>query len=465
MNARVLPYRHLSIRVPWHDTSWEGLICADPLNNGSCLRLSRVAENRNDSLEVQLAGRPWHQLEQGQLPPCAEERAGFMSPRSRLVTKQHPYASWNDKYTKFAPTTFELPSFSADCVPFRWMLREHTVELAELYQLPYEGALEEAVDAEADLHDPIWVQHGANQQLLLDTFFSAIEPERSLCFIYAKESPISDDPRRILIGVGRVRSRADVVPYVQEGGGFTSVLWERVIQHSIRPSMVDGFLMPYHELLALSQDADIDPAELAVFVPDEFSSQFSYASEHVSHDVALSLLLSLGSSVDRFASLVSGSWDPIRQWLSERVAEVWQARGPCPGLGAALSAFGVKEGVLVAYEAMGQLAENDDPWPLVDRWLRDPSTNSDVSERVGAVMSRAWVAISDERRELLQLLSRFDLTVDQATRIYQETERAKSGIHLSDAELLANPYLIYGSPRLSVGETRAVMTARTAASR
>lgn len=453
MNSRVLPYHHLSIRVPWHDTSWEGFICADPLNNGSCLRLSRGAENRNDSLEAKLAGRPWHELEDGQLPPCAEERAGFMSPRSRLVTKRHPYASWNDKYTKFVPTTFELPPFSADCVPFRWMLREHSVELAELYRLPYEGELEEAVDAEAELHDPIWVQHGANQQLLLDTFFSAIEPERSLCFIYAKESPISDDPRRILIGVGRVQSRADVIPYVQEGDGFTSVLWERVIQHSIRPSMVDGFLMPYHELLALSQKADIDPAELAVFVPEEFSSQFSYASEHVTHDAALSLLLSLGGSVDRFASLVSGSWDPVRRWLSDRVAEVWQARGPCPGLGAALSAFGIKEGVLVAYEAMGQLAENDDPWPLVDQWLRDPSTNSDVSERVGAVMSRAWVAISDERRALLRLLSRFDLTVDQATRMYQETERAKSGIHVSDAELLANPYLIYERDRFALEPT------------
>ena len=49
----------------------------------------------------------------------------------------------------------------------------------------------------------------------------------------------------------------------------------------------------------------------------------------------------------------------------------------------------------------------------------------------------------------LRLLSRFDLTTDQATCFYQPTERSKAGLHISDAELLANPYLIYELSRLS----------------
>ncbi len=450
MSARVLPYRHLSVRVPWHDTNWEGSICADPLNNGSCLRLGRIAESRNDALEARLAGRPWHELAEDDLPPCAVERAGFMSSRPRQVTKRHPYAAWNEVYKKFEPTTFGLPPYSADCVPFNWMLRDNAVNIADQYRLPYEAEREDAVDTEAALRHPIWVQHGANQQVLLDTFFSAIEPQRSLCFIYAKESPISDDPRRLLIGVGRAQSIGALMPYRQNGDGFTSVLWERVIQHSIRPSMEDGFLLPYHELLELSREGDFDPADFAVFVPDEFLTQFSYASEHVSHDAALALLLSLGDSVDRFAPLVSGSWSSVRQWVSDRVAEVWQARGPCPGLGAALAAFGVEEGVLVAYAAAAKLAENEDPWPLIDGWLREPLLNPEASGRIGEVMSSAWAAISDERRALLRLLSRFDLTVEQATRMYQETERAKAGVDISDADLLANPYLIYETDRFAL---------------
>ena len=449
MGARSLPFRHLSVRVPWHDTGWEGSICADPLANGSCLRLGRIAEGRDDAVEVRLAGRPWAELPDSELPPCSAERAGFMSPRSRVITKHHPYASWNDVYRRFQPTTFELPAFSADCVPFRWMLRDQAAEIADQYSLSYELGLEEAVDLEADLNDPSWVQHTTNQRLLLDTFFSAVQPERTLCFFYAKVSPISEDPRRILIGVGRALSVGATIPYQQQGDGFGSVLWERVIQHSIRPSMEDGFLLPYHELLALAARGECDPEQHAVFVPEEFGLQFSYASEHVSHDAALALLLALDRKIDGMAGLVEGSWTPVRQWLSERLAEVWQARGPCPGLGAALTAFGISEGVLVAFSAQTRLADNEDPWPMVDAWLRDPSSDSEIAGRVGPTLSKAWAATSEERRNLLRLLSRFDLTLDQAKRLYQETERDKAGIELTDAELLANPYVIYEKDRFA----------------
>jgi len=432
MTPRVLPYRHLSVRVPWHDTGWEGSICADPLANGACLRLGRIAAGRNDPVEVSLAGRPWSEIAETDLPPCSAERAGFMSQHARRVTKHHPYASWNDVYRKFQPTTYDLPAHSADCVPFRWMLREHAAAIAEEYGLPYEPALEAAVDAEASLNDPAWVQHASNQQLLLDTFFSAVEPKRSLLFVYAKESPLSADPRRILIGVGRALGVGQTVPYLQADPGFGSVLWERVIRHSIRPSMEDGFLLPYQELLRLSAEEDTDPEQYAVFVPEEFGIQFSYASEHVSHDAALSLLLALDRAVEHLAPVVSGHWTEVRQWLSARVGEVWQARGPCPGLGAALAAFGIQEGVLLAFAAQSRLTDNEDPWPLVDKWLRDPSSDPAADRRVSKTMSKTWAAISDQRRSLLCLLSRFDLTVDQATRLYQETERAKAGIQLSD---------------------------------
>ncbi|MGH9918977.1 MAG: hypothetical protein ACRD6W_08940, partial [Nitrososphaerales archaeon] len=322
-----------------------------------------------------------------------------MSPRPRVVAKDHPYASWNDSYRKFQRTTFDLPAYAVDCVPFRWVLRESAIELSELYKLPYQVELEEAVEREADLKSQIWVQHAENQRLLLDTFFSAVVPQRTLLFIYAKESPVSDDPRRILIGVGKALSVAQALPYIQVGGGFGSVLWERVIRHSIRPTMVDGFLLPYHELLAGAREGGYDVADLAVFVPDEFDDQFSYASEHVTHDAALALILALDRAVDRIAPLVTGSWTGVRTWLSARLAEVWQARGPCPGLGAALSAFGIPEGVLLAHAAQRKLLEDEDPWPLVDKWLRDPSSESEATARVGTTTSKTWCSIPDSRRD------------------------------------------------------------------
>lgn len=53
-----------------------------------------------------------------------------------------------------------------------------------------------------------------------------------------------------------------------------------------------------------------------------------------------------------------------------------------------------------------------------------------------------------ERRALLMLLARFNLTDAQALRWYQPTERTKAGIVLNDAEILGNPYLIYEEDRL-----------------
>lgn len=447
MSTRDLPYQHLSIRVPWHDTGWDGRVCADPIGNGSCLRLRQVAERRDDEFEVELAGKTWNQIKPEQLPPCADERAGFMSIHPRRIAKEHPYAAWNQVYSKFGKAAYELPEYAADCIPFRWMLRKEAAEIAEHYSLPYSAELEDEVDQEAGI-EPIWVQHGKNQTLLLDSFFSSVVPERSLVFFYAKESPLADDPRRLLIGVGRARRVGNVAPYEQTAGGFGSVAWQRVITHSIRPSMEDGFLLPYHELLDKAADDDRDLADLAVFVPDEYSLQFSYASEHVSHDAALAVLLLVDRAIKRFTPLVSGSWSGARSWLDERIVEVWQARGPCPGLGSALKAFGIEEGALLAYAAQSRVGDNEDPWPLIDQWLRDPTIDPEALSRVGKTMSTVWSVLPEERRTLLQLLSRFDLNSEQAIRIYQETERKKAGISLSDNDILSNPYLIYEANRL-----------------
>jgi ATP-dependent exoDNAse (exonuclease V) alpha subunit len=437
--------------VPWHDSGWEGTVCADPLNNGSCLRLGRIAAERKDAVEVQIAGKKWSELEPADVPPCASERAGFMADHRRQVVKHHPYASWNETYRKFLPTTFEIPAYTADCVPFRWMLRDNAEEIIDRYRLNYSADVEAEVDSEADLKNPSWVQHADNQTALLDTFFSAAQPEKSLCFIYAKESPLADDNRRILIGVGRVKHVGSVIPYKQDGGGFGSVLWERVVQHSIRPTMEDGFLLPYHQLLELGAEGTIDPAEFAVFVPEEFTTQFSYATEHVSHDAALALLLSLSTTVKKLAGLTPGNWTNVSQWLSDRISEIWQARGVCPGLGSALRAFGVSEGVLVAHTIQSRLTKpDDDPWPLVDQLLSAPAGDPDNADRISLTLSKMWTKLPDERRDLLKLLSRFDLSIDQATRFFQPTERQKASIDTTDSEIVANPYRIYELDRPSL---------------
>ncbi|HJQ96533.1 MAG TPA: RNA helicase, partial [Acidimicrobiia bacterium] len=245
MTESSLPLRHISIRVPWHDAGWMGTVCNDPVSNSACLRLANIHMQRIDSLEVRLAGRSIEDLQAGELPPCVAERATFMAhfPVSRPV--QHPYHKTSKAYSHYKPTTLTIPAYAAGCVPFRWLLRENAIEIAESLDLVYHDEAE-VLAREVMKFDSSWVQNVDNQRRLLDGFFSAVEPGRSLAFFYAKELPFVEDPRRVLIGVGWVNSVGQALEYeYSEPGPSRSLIWERAVGHSIRPDMSDGFLVPY----------------------------------------------------------------------------------------------------------------------------------------------------------------------------------------------------------------------------
>src|SRR5438046_10705217 len=82
------------------------------------------------------------------------------------------------------------------------MLRESGSEIAELTGLNVE--LTREPDSEEWLADNSWFLDHQNQKAMLDGFFGCgrlVEGE-SLCFFYAKQTPLTDDPRRVLVGAG-----------------------------------------------------------------------------------------------------------------------------------------------------------------------------------------------------------------------------------------------------------------------
>jgi hypothetical protein len=68
------PLRHISLRVPWHDTAWDGRVCANPRLNSSCLKLRRIAEGRNDAAEEKIKARLLSDLPEQQWPCCIGAR-------------------------------------------------------------------------------------------------------------------------------------------------------------------------------------------------------------------------------------------------------------------------------------------------------------------------------------------------------------------------------------------------------
>lgn len=450
--SAALPVQHLSVRVPWHDGGWGGTVCGDPIANSACLRLTNIHRRRDDKVEVRLAGRSIEALSHAESPPCVAERATFMAPFpvSRLV--EHPYHETSKAHAHYQPTPLTMPAYAAGCVPFRWLLRENATHLAEEIDVVFHDEAEVAARRILDF-DSAWVQNIDNQRRLLDGFFSAIKPDVSLAFFYAKEVPFVDDPRRVLIGVGRVTSVGQAVEYdYAHDGPIRSLIWERAVGHSIRPEMTDGFLLPYHAAVErAAEDPSIDPADVAVFAPDEAFERFSYGSEHVTHDLAIASLLSIIEGLERAEHLLGTSQQQAARWSSERLGELWRMRGPYPGLGAALHAFGIDHANLMAHRVAQQLDENEDPWPLVEQVVVSPEIlGPEWAQRIGPTTARKFARLEDERLALLRLLARFDLSNDQAVRFFVAEERRRAGISWSDADLLANPYLLYEADRASL---------------
>lgn len=307
------PLRHVSIRVPWHDTAWDGRVCAQPRLNGACLKLKRISQTRDDAAEEAVAGQLLKDLPEDHWPCCIPERMAFMAPYEYTRIGKHPYNRGPEtSHGHFAPTPLRHPPYSAPAVPFSWMLRERMESLAE------EQALDVRAEREPDLgFRTQWVQDHANQTALLDCFTAHIKPQESLCFFYAKQVPFVEDSgtSRILIGAGRVLHGAPAQEYLYTTkdlrGKLRSVLWERMIQHSIRPDFKDGFLLPYHAAIEkAAADADFDPATIAAFSPDDRLLEFSHASQLVTHDAAIASLLACAESLRKAKGLFAGPWVP-----------------------------------------------------------------------------------------------------------------------------------------------------------
>lgn len=467
-DARKLPTHHLTIRVPWHDGRWMGSVCANPLDNSSCLVLPRIGEGRRDAEEADLAGLGFDQLSAQQLPPCVRERATFMAPFDLTLTMRHPYAERNNElYGHFASTPFVQTRYSAACVPFRWMLREAVegrpkegeVGLAERLELGWHVEREPKLQFDTD-----WVQERDNQLALLDTFFSAVQPQESLCFFYAKRTPLSDQARRVIVGVGRVLSVGDHREYEYnlpiERAPLRCVLWERNVGHSIRPGFADGFLLPYHEILTLAAAGKCDPEELVAFAPDEYFDSYSFGSELLTHDGAISSLLAIAAALERIRQHVEGPWVQALAWIDQQLNRIWRARGAFPGLGSALAAFGFQwgfeHGTLLAYEidleraAARSRGQDESAWKIADDILLGRRKLPGLAaEHIPPSAREAWQTLSVQRRALLEMLSRADLSETQALRFYDPTIRRDAGIEASDEQLLANPYLLFELDRRS----------------
>jgi hypothetical protein len=463
MKSLSYPMRHLSIRVPWHDAEWNGTVCKHPKQNTSCLKLVNIAEDKDDEQEERVAGRTLKGVDTPHLPPCVKERGTFMSPFALDRMHEHPYVTTSQAtHSHFKPTRLHYPAYAAAALPFRWVNRESVFgdekkgSRGLVDSFPLE-AVDPAIEEKLGLtFDSKWIQDHRNHRALLDCFWNHVRVEESLVFFYAKQVPLVEDTgRRVLIGVGRALKIGPLTEYDYAGspaGKIRSLLWERMITHSIRPELKDGFLLPYHAAIERSQDGQaFDPADVVAFAPEDRFAEFSFATEHVSHDAAIAALLACRAALQRSAELFNVAIGPQEQWIDLQLGRLWRKRGPFPGLGAVLSATGVPLGHFVAQALVDLVGEDGNPWDAWKAALSNPRAHlpQDLAPGLDGTIAAAWKRLPTHRRAFLELLSRVDLTTEQAGVLAIPETRTEVGILNKDEEYIKNPYLIYETTRLS----------------
>lgn len=442
---------HLTLRAAWHDNRWNGCICKFPSENAFCTDLKRIRAEKDGIQENLIAGKGFWDIDVSKYPPCKAESGVFMNSQEWRREFKHPYQgnpTAAATHGNLIPTTVTVPEYSTFAVPFRWMLNQNQEKIQETLpeQLPE--------DISAPFHSP-WIFGKERQKAILELFFNKLTPENSLVFFYTKAGhPIGDEIPRLILGVGSILRIGPILFYRTTDGSEGYPFWDRIISHSIRPDEENGFLLPYHDYLEMTDDPVENDRrnnllkEIAIPADSAHMIDFSYAAEITSPDVALTSLVSMLNVVRKIRQhgIAKGPWEQREEWLNRQISNAWKDRGAFPGTGAALETIGLRLGTSLIMDlfANDQLEAKDNPWLLIDAIFRGEVSCpvNGYQADIDAVRN-TWINLDEDRRSLLRLLSRFDLSLSQIKRWFDQNIRQESTrSQLSDSQIIKNPYVI-----------------------
>lgn len=458
--AKVLPVRHLSARVPWHDNKWNGKTCCNVLDNSFCRILPLVDKRKDPDKEPSD-----ETISDTNFPPCISEKGTFLSPNEYTRDVTHAWKDINPLFSEFRACKYHHKPYSLNAIPFFWMMkspanpnynfdptdRPHKSVKALEYEVDYKADLEEEVDRKLGFEGNIWVQHPDNQRALLDTFFGCLHEEKSLIFFYAKHTPLSEPNERAIVGVAKVRKRPGPIleyNYPSNYSGHKSYPWDRCVEHTLRPNGSDGFLLPYHEILdyVREHNSEVDLQDYVAYAPD--FEQFSYAAELVEHDTAIDALLNIAESLRKTRELLGKSFDEELNWIDREISKIWDMRGAFPGMGPVLSAIGIESGNTIAWEIEKYILNKDgdllkiNPWVIFEESVGQPQKyfGPRGDKLFTSTVKTKWNNKPAQKKQFYKLLSRCQLSNDQAAFLIREFAH-------SFEDVFENPYLLYERTR------------------
>jgi len=418
-----MPY-HISVRLAWHDSGWNGRICKNPKANVYCVGPHSypgdlIALKRDLSWEEEFKGRSCLEVykKEKEIPPCCYSINAFG--KEEIYAEAEPPEFFRDNtQTK----KWKMPPSSVSTWPYEEMYKEEVKNHDGTYN--YEKRLEAARE-----------------------YFSKLEPNKTLIFYYANYSnPFSEEDRKryVLVGVSRLKEIGEELFY--EGcsektinkfaGGF---IWQRVLTSSYPE---EGLRIPYH---IYTNKHEI--LEKIVLVPDN-PRNFKYGTRHMTDDDALELIEKFIEIAETLKEIgdTTENWDERIRWLNSVIAELWKSRGLYPGLLSVLDYIGFDKAIQFYKNKITENSNLEDNLKQeIFGFINEKVSEIDglpIEENIKKKILRQWKLKTDIERKLLEnVLPRFDLSKEQIEKILSENRR-NYNIYSSLEQIAKNPYIL-----------------------
>jgi len=433
--------KHLSVRMAWHDSGWNGRICKDPAANVHCvgehsLLSTRVRTRRNLEIENKEDCRdtiPNADVLGDYLPPCFWSINAF-SPSGLSVVHDNPAAS------EFPQIREELPGYSVISWPFKLAFVKSANEQKE-YGRYYPKPIFES---------------------RIKKFQNHLKEKESIVFLYCKYSnPVSgEDFQYLLVGCALLSEKGGfnyfkpTIEQLKEKQAkkdmqnFPTLNWALRYRLDIENT---GVRLPYQEYLqeidkpgGLSREY-LDEIKVTVTEP-ELSESFSYVSKHVDDDQAVFLLMKLRKSIlkvmEHQLEIDFNSGTTLKN-IDELLKFAWSKRGYLPGLrNIYLAAMNLSPSDTEGIARLLSAFSMKDPKSVEELrdCLVDPSRIDESLEACEDVLCELAERIEElgiNPDDFLRLAS-LNLTHLQFRRIIN-----RKGLDRSLREICENPYLIF----------------------
>ena len=405
---------HVSVRLLWHDSGWNGAICRDPAGNVWCEAHEHVRDSKDLGLEVAKAGLRVNTA--GVAPGCEMSIQTFSSERNTIRVWPPDWLANQE----VSPVDLPLDKNSTGM----W---------------PYEGMWDE--DGGFKSND--------NRRAIAQDFFNEVRTGESLAFFYVDErNPMFVDsgersPSRVLAGISRITKVGEIHEWEQtDWRGETNMIWSVPFQHDFPR---DGIRFPLQAILAAVPDPGLR-ADFVVALDGGLRSDFRYGSARLSQDRAVAVveraIVALGrlEASGRIEFSVAAELD----WLNRILLELWKERGPYPGFASLLLALGCTRGTQIQRDVLPALAAGGKD-AAAHLFAALDGENVEEFNRYAldiADIADEWQYLSTDDQELARLLIRMELTPDQMGVLLDPKQRVRHLVPEHAVDLASNPYLI-----------------------